>query len=1029
MNPPPDALRRYHAARSLDQQPFQSACYAPFVSLYFHTNGDVVACCKSTHHRLGNVTRQSLAEIWHGERATAMRAALRNDEFGDACRFCAWQIGAGHEHVHAKIYDPLPATADGDPWPARMDFTLSNTCNLACVMCYGVLSSTIRAHRDRLPPLPRVYGEGFFADLRPFLTRLRHATFMGGEPFLAQENHRVWELLIEDRLQPHCHVITNGTQWNPRIERVLEALPMDISVSIDGVTPATVESIRVNARLATVMENAARFLAYTRRRGTRMSLMFCLMRQNWREFGAYLRLAEGWDVDVDLNVVVDPPPCSLHTLPPPELAAVVDELEREGVREGHGELRRNGRLWRRTLTDLRHEAEAAAKRPASVASGPSQPVADPIGDAWRDLQRGDHTAARRRLAAIDPLDLGDRHYDLLVCRAHAERVAGEFAVAGATLAAAIELWDRSPHAFLERGWLHLTERRGEAALADALAAKERLANTQDRGAPTQVQRILASALGLLGRTDEAIAALRAIPLDEPAAYDVATNEAWLCRVAGRLDEAQAAIDRARGLQPQRVAAWLEQAWLDQARGRPREALRAADEALARVAKESEAAEAPGVQVARAVSLRALGDLSGAKAALQVIQCWRPEDAFAAGQLQEIAALEKERATRAPLCVAAESALLIDADKTVRPCCDYWGKHRDDGPGVGRLGEQALVDILAGPVWNSLRADLAAHRAPAGCAGCLKREATTGSSHRLLLERLHAGARRPGISYLELNSSNLCNLQCRHCNPRYSSRWAAHERRHGRPTSPVTQPDPQLLLDNLRGVDLQHLAFVSLKGGEPMLNADVPTLLQHLDERGVLGKVTVFVVTNGTTLDQQVLALLARAKKVALCVSVDGHGDLQTYIRHGASDLATIEHNLCVYAALPNFVLDRNTAVMAYNVFHLDRIDAWWGELAKRFPGRCRPSHYESFVLWPEDLSVHCLQDATRAELAAKYTALDPVLYAPVIAVLRQPFAGPTLHDALVRRTRREDAELGRSILDVVPELAAEMVLLGGDQAR
>ena len=75
MNPPPNALRRYHAARSLDQQPFQSACYAPFVSLYFHTNGDVVACCKSTHHRLGNVTRQSLAEIWHGERATAMRAA------------------------------------------------------------------------------------------------------------------------------------------------------------------------------------------------------------------------------------------------------------------------------------------------------------------------------------------------------------------------------------------------------------------------------------------------------------------------------------------------------------------------------------------------------------------------------------------------------------------------------------------------------------------------------------------------------------------------------------------------------------------------------------------------------------------------------------------------------------------------------------------------------------------------------------------------------------------------------------------
>jgi hypothetical protein len=107
------------------------------------------------------------------------------------------------------------------------------------------------------------------------------------------------------------------------------------------------------------------------------------------------------------------------------------------------------------------------------------------------------------------------------------------------------------------------------------------------------------------------------------------------------------------------------------------------------------------------------------------------------------------------------------------------------------------------------------------------------------------------------------------------------------------------------------------------------------------------------------------------------------------------------------------------------VDQWWSDLARRIPGRFRPTHYDSFVLWPEELSVHCLQDATRARLRAKYETLDPSLYAPIVRVLSQPFAGPALHDAFVRRTRRDDEELGRSVLDAVPELAEEMVLLGG----
>ena len=629
----PRDIVRFDAGRSFGHQPFRAACYAPFVSMYFHTNGDVVACCKSAHHRLGNVTRQRLRDIWTGERMAAMREALRDYRMGDACRFCAWQVQGQQDHVHAKIYDPLEVTDLADPWPRRMDFTMSNVCNLACVMCYGVLSSTIRARRDRLPPLPRVYGDQFFDDLRPFLSRLQHTTFMGGEPFLAVENFRVWDMMIEQRVTPRTHVITNGTQWNPRIERVLAALPMDISVSIDGTTPETVESVRVNAKFSTVMTNVARFHEYSRRRGVRMSLMFCLMRQNWREFGPYLRLAEEMDVDVDINVVVDPSDCSLHTMPAGELAQVSAELERIGSEGGFGELPRNGWIWRRTIEDLVRAAGRVGERLPPV--HPVVAAEDPVAAAWRLLGEGDAAAARHKLMAVDPLDVADRQYELLVCRAHAERAHGDFVAAESTLDQAILLWDRSPSAYVERGWLHLARQQGEAALAAAQAARERIAHEGDPSVATQTLRIQASAWMLLGRAGEAIECLRGIPLDDPCAYDVACNESWFCRVAGRLDEAQAAIERARAAAPNRVQAWLEQAWLEHSRGRPAAALRAVDEGIARVGESRRVAEMPGLLVAQAVCMRAIGDLVGARSALADLSALRPGDPWAASQLRSL----------------------------------------------------------------------------------------------------------------------------------------------------------------------------------------------------------------------------------------------------------------------------------------------------------------------------------------------------------------------------------------------------------
>lgn len=381
---------------------------------------------------------------------------------------------------------------------------------------------------------------------------------------------------------------------------------------------------------------------------------------------------------------------------------------------------------------------------------------------------------------------------------------------------------------------------------------------------------------------------------------------------------------------------------------------------------------------------------------------------------------------APLCTAARTALLLDVDKGLRPCSAYQGKHLPGSPSVATTSDATFREILTGPVWTEVRDQLDRREVPPGCRQCLEREVRVGTSQRMTMRRRQSPNWHKGITYLELNSTNLCNLLCRHCNASYSSRWAKHDQRHGDKHAKIILPNGEMLRRNLQSVDLHHLNHVVIKGGEPMMNSDVLVLLEHLEAIGVVEDVTLHMVTNGTVVDPGIVALMRRVRSCQITVSIDGVGDVQDYVRHGGGGITRIEQAIAAYAAMPNVTLSRNTAVMAYNVFRLDEIDAWWNGLATRFPGNYNSGKYDLFVLFPQSLAVHCLQDHTRAALVARYRAKDPELYAPVMRVLEQPFAGQELHDEFVRRTQQTDLELGCSVAAAIPELAVEMKMLVTD---
>ncbi len=324
-------------------------CNAPFSSLHLDPRGDVHACCQNVWHQLGNVSRQSLREIWDGEATRELRRRLTEHDLGLGCEMCAVDVdlGAGGSAFFTQYAD-LPPVDPSHRWPRQLELALSIACNLQCAMCNGELSSAIRIHREHRPPLPEVYGEPFFEELDEFLPHLERITFLGGEPFLGAEPLRVMERLVDLGLPTRCHVNTNGTQWGRRVRDIVAALRMHVAVSVDGWTTPTVESIRVGVERDALVRNAESMREACRDSGNSFSLTFCLMPANAGELVDVLRWGDRLDCDVFVNTVTNPPGMSLHHLSDERLAEVTTMLSGQDA-AARRVLGRNAAVWERSM--------------------------------------------------------------------------------------------------------------------------------------------------------------------------------------------------------------------------------------------------------------------------------------------------------------------------------------------------------------------------------------------------------------------------------------------------------------------------------------------------------------------------------------------------------------------------------------------------------------------------------------------------------------------------------------------------------
>lgn len=410
-----ELISQFDAVRNLNGKPFRAVCYAPFTHLVFDSIGQVRTCCANHEYILGNVRTERLDEIWNGPRIEKFREAMRSYDLSHGCKFCYDKIAMGLEpdttlrdsQLIALKFEPFEVDSGPPFWPKHFEFHLSNRCNLECVMCFGMFSHLIRAKREKLPPIPPAYDDQFFADLEKYLPHIVEANFLGGEPFLIPEMYRVWDRLIGLGTLPSCHVTTNGTIMGPQVERILNTLPMNVSVSFDGYTAETFEKIRQNASHARVMKNLLRFRDICRDRGTICGINFTISRLNWHELPDVLEFAASEGIVASASEIQWPDEFNVFSLPAAEIERIADFWQRKLDALGD-RLGENRRVLEFRIRLARHRIE----HPLSVEPTARSPQAEPkptlVGNFLPQHASGrlscDLAHARQTLCAWGPLD-------------------------------------------------------------------------------------------------------------------------------------------------------------------------------------------------------------------------------------------------------------------------------------------------------------------------------------------------------------------------------------------------------------------------------------------------------------------------------------------------------------------------------------------------------------------------------------------------------------------------------------------------
>jgi hypothetical protein len=325
--------------------------------------------------------------------------------------------------------------------------------------------------------------------------------------------------------------------------------------------------------------------------------------------------------------------------------------------------------------------------------------------------------------------------------------------------------------------------------------------------------------------------------------------------------------------------------------------------------------------------------------LQWLQQNHSTDHHAIGYVMTEDAFSKQESRQDTFCVLPWLHLYATTNLEMAPCCvadqsDVWGS----------LVLSTPLELINSESARQMRLRMLSGKKSTQCAKCYVYEQSGFASRRQrenekyqqLIPSLRASTDQHGAidSYqpltLDVRLNNTCNLQCRTCDGKSSSKLAQEEaklfgnvKNLGRlRTTKIRQQALEQLLGFIDGS--RHIYF---GGGEPLIMSEH---YQTLDRLLSQNKTDIELVysTNFTSLYYQDLCVLdywQKFQNVTVGASIDGHHEIFEYVRHGAV-WSDIEKNLdLLQTRCPHIKFQVTSTISIYSAESVMELQRSWHE--------------------------------------------------------------------------------------------------------
>jgi len=260
------------------------------------------------------------------------------------------------------------------------------------------------------------------------------------------------------------------------------------------------------------------------------------------------------------------------------------------------------------------------------------------------------------------------------------------------------------------------------------------------------------------------------------------------------------------------------------------------------------------------------------------------------------------------------------EKLITPCCAYTQSDRSKlDTFENYFQSQELAEV---------KASLLNGQAPKQCLGCVKSEAETGHSFRLLHNKFHdektqeileKGTDHNITMELQVLTSNTCNLLCLPCGGQASYARGVELNKLGLSKRISPHFKKNSILDDVHKFNFKHITFL---GGEPFGDKVTFECLETLVRHDKSKDIVLDLNTNCTLLDQKNLDFLSKNFKfVNIKASIDGIGTVNDYLRY-PSNWADLQSRVLLTRDYSNMNLMVTTALSNLSLIKYHQIIEW-----------------------------------------------------------------------------------------------------------